>query len=111
MLKKFYRASISTYITWRSSLGSIIDIILQINKISFFKSLYYNNKVIKFKPIIIIGILKNKKDVIKVFNKQHQSSDIMMKYIDPQGDNTYPNIYDQFDKDNGLEYNIYNTHS
>ena len=56
--------------------------------------------------IHIILFVKNKQDVIKVFNKQHQSSDIMMKYIDPQGDKTYPNIYDQFDH-NGLEYNIY----
>ena len=36
----------------------------EINKKSFFKSLYYNDKIIKIKPIVIIGILKNKKDII-----------------------------------------------
>jgi hypothetical protein len=53
--------------------------------------------------IHIILFVKDKEIAKEVFKNQHKSSDIMMKYIDPLGDKTYPNIYDQKD----LEGNIY----
>jgi hypothetical protein len=53
--------------------------------------------------INVLIFVKDKETLIKKFNKQQRSSDIMMKYIDPNGDKTYPNIYGETD----LEQNIY----
>ena len=45
--------------------------------------------------INILIFVKDKKSLIKKFNRQHRSSDIMMKYINPGG--KYENIYDEND--------------
>jgi hypothetical protein len=47
--------------------------------------------------INILIFVKDKNTLIGKFKKQQKSSDIMMKYIDPSGDGTYQNIYDQKD--------------
>ena len=62
----------------------------------------HNNKV-KDRNINILIFVKDKVTLIEKLNKQQKSSDIMMKYIDPKMDKSYPNIYDQKD----LEQVIY----
>tara|TARA_Y100000593_G_scaffold93444_1_gene188325 strand:- start:115 stop:5331 length:5217 start_codon:yes stop_codon:yes gene_type:complete len=62
----------------------------------------HNNKV-KDRNINILIFVKDKNTLIEKLNKQQKSSDIMMKYIDPKMDKSYPNIYDQKD----LEQVIY----
>jgi len=54
------------------------------------------------RTIHILIFVKDKEDVIKKFNKQQKSSDIMMKYIDPKGDGTFPNIYDEKDLEQAI---------
>tara|TARA_B110000285_G_scaffold17299_1_gene16831 strand:- start:6988 stop:12111 length:5124 start_codon:yes stop_codon:yes gene_type:complete len=49
------------------------------------------------RKIHVFIFVKDKTDLIKKFRKAQRSSDIMMKYIDPAGDQTFPNIYDQQD--------------
>ena len=49
----------------------------------------------KNRNINILIFVKDKKDLILKFKKQHRSSDIMMKYINPGGQ--YENIYDEKD--------------
>lgn len=53
--------------------------------------------------IHVLIFVKDKEKVIEKFKKQQKSSDIMMKYIDPKMDESFPNIYDQKD----LEQAIY----
>lgn len=54
------------------------------------------------RTIHILIFVKDKEDVIKKFNKQQKSSDIMMKYIDPKGDGNFPNIYDEKDLEQAI---------
>ena len=61
-----------------------------------------HNKV-GWRNINILIFVKDKNTLIEKLNKQQKSSDIMMKYIDPKMDKSYPNIYDQKD----LEQVIY----
>ena len=53
--------------------------------------------------IHILLFVKDKKTLIEKFKNQQKSSDIMMKYIDPSMDQSFPNIYDETD----LEQSIY----
>jgi len=55
------------------------------------------------RKVHVLIFVKDKESLIAKFNAAQKSSGIMMKYIDPREDQTYPNIYDQSD----LEQNIY----
>ena len=56
-----------------------------------------HNKVSDHRNIHILIFVKDKEKVIEKFKNQKKSSDIMMKYIDPKMDRSFPNIYGQKD--------------
>ena len=56
----------------------------------------------QYRKIHVLIFVKDKSSLIQKFNAQQRSSDIMMKYIDPKQDKTYPNIYDQKDLEEAI---------